>query len=1106
MARLWSCGFEMQSNVDLIEVQDFTPNLGATISTTVKRAPGTASARVNPASGANCLIEHQFTSGVVMRTFHRFYIRVDTLPAGASNIYHIGQSGYFPANIQLRTDGTLILRDSNAAVDLGSPTAFALTLGRWYRIEADYTDVAGTLTPGVSAFKLYVDGVLVSDQMCSNINGFSRVRMGTTNTGGGLDMYIDDIAVNDDTGSYQNGLPGPGCVVHMLPDAAGDNNLWGTAIGGTAGAANNFTRVNERVPNDSTSYNQTAATGTTTIDDFNMQTAASAGIGTADLVNVVSVGVRGGSDATTTASICTRLKSQSGGTVAESPSVSVATNGWNTHRATVPRIYYLNSYVDPQAGGPWTAALLNNAQIGYRTITSQTTTRRVTSLWALVDFVPRFALGVAHEGNSAKSLVYAKGNAPLKTLFDDFNDNTIDTLIWPNSYGTRSETGGRARVSVDTSYNAFSSSKGYDLTGSEIVLQVYPPTMGDGASEAWAQVLIKSVTDGTDLGFEFRISSGEIIPFKRVGYFDAEAPAYTYNATNHRWVRIKESGGNVTFDVSPDGHAWTNLRTVTTPSYADDGDLEVQLAGHRADGTNNYVEFDNVNNPGNQLRVFGVAATSNTARALRTIRRVPVGAGSSSSTGKAVTRRKTAHQTPASAGSHATLLGRFKTFHLGVAHEGVCGKQQYPVRFISLGVAAAVEVDANGLAWSKRRTIGAAGNPAQGRPVISRKTGAINAASSVNSGTELAALKLTRTGAAGSTNSARGLVAAKAGDVAHAAGTDHANSVRVIKLRVLGAAASGSISRALRPAHRYSMPAAGVEAQGYPVVARRDVLLGTAHEESTATTTPYGTSTQVHPALVADGGRPVTARKLDPRPTPAESVDQGRAVHAVKLFHLGAAHTITSGKAVKASRINRVGSGTVTNSATEVTPSKMAHLVKASEVGTARPLTIRKLRTLGRAAEVSTVHAVDHRRISHLGATQTQETAEPISHSRRLSIVSAHLTEYAAGVAGSKRRTVGRCAVKAGALQLRPSKRLMLGVAHEVAEATEVTQPERIRLLVNANALDRANPVRVSRQRPGSVVKPGTSGPILTPGTQGGAPRTGVTGPNLIATSTTGGS
>ncbi|MEV0090452.1 hypothetical protein [Streptomyces sp. NPDC050738] len=365
---------------------EFTALTGtASINTAIHRA-GAAALRSNPAA-ATGFIEHQVGDAATNKqTFHRFYLYIATLPSATTPIYQVGQGGFFPTWLRLSPTGTLRLYDSDASIDVGtaSPT---LSTGQWFRVEIDNSDGATGTAPVVA----YLDGVNFSGTAQITVTiGFSRIRagIGVATTG---DIYIDDIAVNDTSGAAQTGLPGPGSVVHLSPDSAGDNNGWATAVGGTAGAANNFTRVNEVTPNDVTSYNATALTGTTTIDDLNLASSASAGIQPTDRITLVAVGGRIGSNAVTAASIVYRIKTQTSGTVLESASVSVALNSWATHLAVAPFIHQLTSYVDPQAGGAWTPRLLDTAQIGYRGDVAQTTTRRVSTLWALVEFVPSAA-------------------------------------------------------------------------------------------------------------------------------------------------------------------------------------------------------------------------------------------------------------------------------------------------------------------------------------------------------------------------------------------------------------------------------------------------------------------------------------------------------------------------------------------------------------------------------------------------------------------------------------------------------------------------------------------------------------------------------------------
>ncbi|MEV8042460.1 hypothetical protein AB0P02_01265 [Streptomyces griseoluteus] len=415
MARLWTCGFELQSTTAEFGLNSGSIVTGApSISTAVHRA-GTASLRSNP-TAATAFVEHQMTSGVVGRTFHRLYLRVDSLPDTATNIYGIGQTGYFPALLRLQPDGTLVLRDGWTETTL-TGTSPVLDLGVWHRIELDYTDVSngGVLASGIAPFKGYLNGTLFADTMCSNITGFSRVRMGVQ-LAATTDIYIDDVAVNDTTGTAQTGLPGPGSVVHLRPNAAGDANGWTTAVGGTAGAANNFTRVNERPPDDVTSYNQFTSTGTTATDDFNVENSSTVGIGASDTITLVQVGGRVASSTTTAASIVYRIKGQASGTVLESGSVSVANTTWSVHSAVSPRPYQLTAYTNPQSGAAWTPSSLDSMQIGYRVNVSQVTTRRVSNLWALVEFVPAStgssqALGVATHSNAAQTLARSKARS-----------------------------------------------------------------------------------------------------------------------------------------------------------------------------------------------------------------------------------------------------------------------------------------------------------------------------------------------------------------------------------------------------------------------------------------------------------------------------------------------------------------------------------------------------------------------------------------------------------------------------------------------------------------------------------------------------------------------
>lgn len=1105
MGRMWTCGFELQSATAEFGVNSGNIVVGTTptMSTTTKRR-GTCAAQFNP-SAAESYIEHQITSGVVMRTFHRLYIRIASLPGSDTNIYAIGQAGFFPCSLRLKTTGALGLRDSNTGTDLTGTTT--LSLNRWYRVELDFTDAAS----GTGAFKLYVDGALIANTTCSVINGFSRIRMGVSGVATTMNMFMDDVAINDTTGSVQNDLPGPGAVVHLKSNAAGDNNLFGTAVGGTAGAANNFTRVNEVPPNDSTSYNQTAATGTTTIDDFNVDSSSSAGIGSADLITCVQVGARVSSDVTSAASVVYRIKGQAAGTVVESATVPVnntsTAGAWGTHRGQSPRPYQLTSYTSPQDSGAWTAAKLDNMQIGYRGDVSQTTARRISNLWALVDFVPRFALDVAAEGDTAYALTYAQAAKPTVTLVDDFNDNTVNTTKWPNSFGTYSETGGRARVAVNTGYNAYSSAKAYKFQGSRFVVQAFPPTMNDGASEAWAQVLLKSNVDGTDLGFELTISNGNLVCFNRVGYSDGSAAFFTYNATNHAWLRLRESGGQVFWDAAPDGHTWTNLRTSTSPGWVADGDIEIQLIGHRADGTNNNVEFDNVNSlpPYNtsigaagegdhaygvakkKRRFFGAASVGNTGLALKGIKRRSIGLANEGDHANAVTRKKTKGLGAAAEGDHAQAVKAFRRIPLGLAHEGDTGYGLTPRKLRVLGTPGRTADQASPMAPRKRKSIGSAAQGTTGHAVRAFHRVTLGAAAEGDTARSLKASKLFKLG------------------VAHEGDTARALTGR--KLRVLGAAASGAISRALVASRRYSVAPGHSQAAGWPVLARATAHAGAAATGETAHPLVHKTTATLGNAATTSSGRAVVPRKIDRRPTPAAAVETARSLVARKRVTLGTALEADAARPpARSVKSLRLGAAATAQSGSGLKSSKRSGLQAAGIITTGKALDPNKLAHLGTVGTTSLARSVTWKHRAHLGTASIGVQGNALHSVKTRHLVNGAVATIARGVAVVKTRHLGRGAVAVSGLDVRTRKLLVLGVAYEADEAAGVDIPVLNRLLHTAKVADEAHPITAYKQRPADSLVPGIIAPGLTPGTTGPGLTTSTSGPTLITYTTSGGS
>lgn len=183
----------------------------------------------------------------------------------------------------------------------------------------------------------------------------------------------------------------------------------------------------------------------------------------------------------------------------------------------------------------------------------------------------------------------------LAILADNFNDDTVDAAKWPSSFGVFSETGGRASVGCDTGFSAYASAALYTLEESVARCQMFPPAAAGAVSEAWAQMLVTSSTSGTDAVAEVNSATGNLAMLLRAGFIDSGPVLLPYDPVAHAWVRIRETGGTLSWDTSPDGITWTTRRTETAPAWVSATDLQVQLLAHRDAGVANVAEFDNFN-------------------------------------------------------------------------------------------------------------------------------------------------------------------------------------------------------------------------------------------------------------------------------------------------------------------------------------------------------------------------------------------------------------------------------------------------------------------------------------------------------------------------------
>lgn len=124
--------------------------------------------------------------------------------------------------------------------------------------------------------------------------------------------------------------------------------------------------------------------------------------------------------------------------------------------------------------------------------------------------------------------------------------------------GTAAVDAGQFRLPCTAGYTSlFSSPTTFDLTGQSVAVQVISQPGAVGTRE----FIIELELDANNAIFMFH-SGGDFVGRLRQGGANDSATLATYSATTHAWWRIRESGGSILWETSPDGVGWSTLRTL----------------------------------------------------------------------------------------------------------------------------------------------------------------------------------------------------------------------------------------------------------------------------------------------------------------------------------------------------------------------------------------------------------------------------------------------------------------------------------------------------------------------------------------------------------------
>ncbi|MEU0831302.1 hypothetical protein [Streptomyces sp. NPDC005969] len=183
------------------------------------------------------------------------------------------------------------------------------------------------------------------------------------------------------------------------------------------------------------------------------------------------------------------------------------------------------------------------------------------------------------------------GAAPWPlSMMGDFDSSSG---MWASLTGGASVVGGRARIPLTPGVTSvMQSARQWTLPGASVCARLTTVPTPNGSSVSRSNFFVESTTVGTRLGWQHNVSTGKLRAVNLVGDVDGAPADVTFSETDHRWMRIRETSGQVYWETSPNGMDWTVRRTLATPSWVTSQSLVVSFNAVRTGGTGDYAEWD----------------------------------------------------------------------------------------------------------------------------------------------------------------------------------------------------------------------------------------------------------------------------------------------------------------------------------------------------------------------------------------------------------------------------------------------------------------------------------------------------------------------------------
>ena len=392
--RLSTIGFELNTLANGIEVTDHGTSCDSGgINSSLVSSPvhsGNFADDYNITSANFGCDEYIFANNNAGSTTVRAYIYVSSLPTVRGDILDVTGNGAMYGGLSIDTDGSLGIMDcDNNGCQYVADSATKITTNTWHyleiRLESTTTTelITGRLDGTTFQTDSHSTGTNCTNCLSEAVWGFNIFEPVAGD--GTVHLTYDDIAINDTNGNNsENGYPGASNDILLVPEAAGDANLWHKS-NFNVGDSNNWNQV-FAVPPPATTGGTYLVASTTAANDF-YSMIASTTIPCGSTINMVSTFSRFARGATTPGAFKTQIKKTTGGTVSQGTAVTPVA-ATSTNAAANPRTPQLTLYSDPD-GSAWTVNEINSTiQVGAADTTAGAGAIHLSAIDAYVDYVP----------------------------------------------------------------------------------------------------------------------------------------------------------------------------------------------------------------------------------------------------------------------------------------------------------------------------------------------------------------------------------------------------------------------------------------------------------------------------------------------------------------------------------------------------------------------------------------------------------------------------------------------------------------------------------------------------------------------------------------------